>query len=379
MTRAPFAGPGLESVRVAFDAVLRDSPETGAAFAAVRDGDVVVDVWGGIADPASGRGWAADTIVPILSCTKALTASCLLLLEDRGAVDLDAPIGGYWPEFAAQAKDDVRVVDVLTHRAGVPGITPTTTWADVLDSRVMADRTAAQSPLVPSGEMTYHLATFGWICGELVRRVDGRSIGRFFADEIAGPLGLDAWIGLPAASERMPGTIRLGSGWGDANPFLVGSTDDPRIRAIWANPPMFARSPVMWNERHVLAAEIPALGGVASALSMAALFDAILAGRPPFRRGLASRILGARVASRDVLLGGDRAYGLGFELQTSARHLGPDVDAFGHTGAGGAILGAWPSTGVAFAFVPNELRDVDRDDRRDSLLHALADVLLLPE
>ena len=377
--RGSFVRQGFESVQVAFERILIDSPDSGAAFAAIRDGEFVVDLWGGFADAVTRRPWAGDTVAPILSCTKALSASCLLLLENRGPIDLDAPVRRYWPEFGAGGKDDVRVIDVLTHRSGVPGIATPTTWEELTDFGAMAQRTAGQTPIVPIGAMTYHLATFGWIFGELVRRVDGRSIGRFFADEIAGPLRLDAWIGLPEAYEPRLATMRLAPGWGENNTLLVGAADDPRIQAIWANPPMFPRAPMMWNRPEVLAAEIPALGGVASALSMAEIFDAILAGRAPFPAGLASRIRNATVADRDVLLGGDRAYGLGFELQTSARLLGFDADAFGQTGAGGAIVGAWPSRGVTFAFVPNVMRDMDRDDRRDSLLAALADVGGRPE
>ena len=371
MTSEGFVRTGFEPVKIAFDTVLADSPHAGAAFAAMRDGDMVVDVWGGFADASTGRRWARDTVAPVLSCTKALSTTCLLLLEDQGLIDLDAPISRYWPAFEASGKAAVRIIDALTHRSGVPGLTAPTDWAEVMDGRTMADRTAAQAPTVPIGAITYHPATVGWICGELVLRSHGRSIGRFFAEQIARPLALDAWIGLPGFV--VPRTARLGTaaGWGDVSPFLIGRTDDARIRMIWANPPLFASEPFEWNRPDVLATEIPALNGVASARSLAALFDALLRGRSPMPRGLGSRITASRVAGQDLLLGGDRAYGLGFELQTDQLTLGPDKHAFGQTGAGGAIVGAWPSTRVAFAFVPASLRDVPRDDRRDRLLDAL--------
>src|SRR3954447_8168956 len=189
-----FVAPGFEPVREAFERNFSERGELGAAFAAVRDGEPVVDLWGGVADRASGRPWREDTIVTIFSGTKGFVAACMLLLIQRGQLELDAPVARYWPEFAQAGKAHVRVRDVVAHTVRLPYVATPVTWQEATDDVRMAELLAAQPQNTdPRAAYSYHALTFGWLCGELLRRVDGRSIGRFLADEVTGPLGLDVW------------------------------------------------------------------------------------------------------------------------------------------------------------------------------------------
>ena len=372
MTVQGFTAPGFEGVRHAFEATIGSATGPGASFSAVLDGRQVVDIWAGMADVDARRLWAKDTVVLTFSVTKAIVATCLAVLADRGELDVDMPVAHHWPEFAREGKAEVRVAGALTHQAGVPGLSSAVSIDDALDPQDMAGRVAAQVPIVPAGSIAYHVLTFGWIGAELVRRIDGRSIGRFLADEIAGPRGLDVWIGLPAAVEWRVATVVPASTWGQATPFLIPTPEiDPVIRSVWANPPLLAGDANVWNSPAFRASELPGLNAIASARSLARLFGELSSAQA----GLPARIADRSVRGVDALVGGERAYALGFELQTAARILGPVDDAFGHTGAGGSIAGAWPSRQVGFAYVTADLQDRPRDERRDLLLNALASAL----
>ena len=207
-----FVAPGFEPVREQFERNFAERGELGAAIAAIREGETVVDLWGGLADRASGRPWTADTMQIIFSGSKGLVSICMLMLMERGLIALDAPVARYWPEFAQAGKEHVLVRDVVAHTARLPGLETPVTWQEATDARRMAALLAAQPQSAdPRAATCYHALTFGWLCGELVLRTDGRSIGRFFAEEVAGPLELDLWIGLPEEQEPRVATIELGS------------------------------------------------------------------------------------------------------------------------------------------------------------------------
>jgi len=199
---------GFEPVRDAFAANFVDPGEIGAAVCVVVDGRPVVDLWGGLADPHTGRAWEESTPVLVYSTTKGLTAVCALLLWQRGALDIDAPVADIWPAFAAGGKAGVTTRHLLSHQAGLPVFDEPITFQECHDPDLVAGRLAAQVPhWAPGDAHGYHPLTFGWLVGEVVRRVAGRSVGRVLADEVAGPLGLDTWIGLPA--DREPSVARL--------------------------------------------------------------------------------------------------------------------------------------------------------------------------
>ena len=224
-----FVADGFAPVAEQFARNFTELGDVGAAFSVVRHGETVVDLWAGTAAP--GRAWAEDTLQVIFSGTKGLTATCMLMLVDRGQLDLEKPVAHYWPEFAANGKERLLVRDIVSHHSGLPGITEGALAIDDLaDDQAMEARLAAQ-PLSPdpNAYRCYHALTIGWLCGGVLRRIDGRSLGRFFADEVAGPLGLDIWIGLPEAQEPRVGTLQLASDWGpwdaDLTPGAKGRSD----------------------------------------------------------------------------------------------------------------------------------------------------------
>jgi CubicO group peptidase (beta-lactamase class C family) len=369
--------PGFEAVREAFADNLRARGELGAAFAVTLDGQPVVDLWGGLADGERGRPWQADTLQVIFSGTKGLIALCLLMLADREALDLDAPVARYWPQFAANGKGAIRVSEVASHQAGLPALREPVTTDEILDGGRMAELLAAQ-PVEPDRRAVYayHPLTFGWLCGELIRRVDGRAAGRFFAEEVAAPLGLEIWIGLPPRLEGRVSRLAQSPDWGSRVDEAAVARDDLLDR-IRNNPPLFAAGAIPWNAPAWHAAEIPGAGGIATARSLARLYGCLarggeLDGVRLLRRQTLER--GRELLSRrwDPLGDAEQAYGLGFELQTAARPLGPAPDAFGHRGAGGSVHCAWPSLRLGASYAMNLMRDDHVvDPRAAALLEAV--------
>jgi CubicO group peptidase (beta-lactamase class C family) len=365
--------PGYEAVEEEFNRNFVERGEIGAAFAAVRDGEPVVDLWGGTADLASGRRCERDTLHVIFSGTKALVGVCMLLLLERGAIELEAPVAQYWPEFAAAGKQDIRVSALVSHRAGLPGVRQAIGTDDFANPVRLAALLAAQEPLVEPGTLCYHPITFGWLCGELVRRVDGRSIGRFFAEEVAAPLGLDLWIGLPAEHEHRVARLELAHDWGnDEIPTPPGSVAE----LVVLNPPVWTREHFPWNRPELHAAEIAGAGGIGSSRALARLYACLARGGSLDEVRLldeATVLRGrAELARGPELLGGDEiAFGIGFRLQDPARPFGPPEDAFGHSGAGGSMHGAWLAERVGFSYAMNLMRMDRGDDRARALIHAL--------
>jgi CubicO group peptidase (beta-lactamase class C family) len=367
--------PGFERVAEAFEGNFADRQDKGAAFAATVDGRLVVDIWGGLADRATGRLWEEETLQLLFSGTKAFVALCLLMLVDRGRLELDRPVADYWPEFAAEGKGSILVQEALSHRARLPGIRDALSEAELLDPVAMASRIAAERAWTdPRAAFVYHALTFGWICAELLRRIDGRSVGRFFAEEVADPLELELWIGLPPELEGRTSTLTLADNWGNSpttDPRLV-TEEDPLFRSIWANPPLFS-TPLAWNKPAWHQAEIPAGGGIGSARSIAKLYGCLArGGELDGVRLLSERTLG--LGRRELARGQEpftdkvMVFGAGFQLQTPQHHLGPPRLAFGHDGAGGSMHGAWPRERASFSYVMNELRDTDEPDPRNAVL-----------
>ena len=365
-----FTAPGYDDVATAFHRTFTEHGEVGAAFAAYRDGQLVVDLWGGTADPATGRPWTADTLALIFSGTKGLAAACVLLLAERGRLDLDTPVARYWPAFAAAGKASVTVADVLSHQARLPYVRAAVTVDDLLDQPTMAGLLAAQAPETdPRAGFMYHALTFGWLVAEVVQRVDGRPIGALFADEFARPLGLDAWIGLPDELHHRTATMLA------TDEFLRSAADaDP----LWApNPIVNPEAPGIWNSAAFRRAGLAAVGGHVTARAMARFYACLAAG---------GELDGVRVVAPSTVARGRRelrrgiappwgspmAYGAGFELNTEPANLGPAPDAYGHCGAGGSRHGAWPKHGIAFSYTMNQARAGFPDPRPRALLTALA-------
>jgi CubicO group peptidase (beta-lactamase class C family) len=234
-------------------------------------------LWGGVADEQSGRPWAEDSLVLVASSTKGATAICANLLVQRGELDLDAPVARYWPEFAAAGKQDIPVRWLLSHRVGLPVLDTPLTIEEYLAWAPPVNALAAQAPKwEPGTAHGYHAMTYGWLVGEVVRRVSGKSLGTFFADEVAGPLGLDFWIGLPASEDSR------------VSPMINLDLEDPDIEvkgeraremlAAATNPKSYltqeqTTTPLDMNTREACAAELPAGNGSTDARSHVRLSD----------------------------------------------------------------------------------------------------------
>ena len=358
--------PGFGQVADEFGRNFTVRGDLGASFAVIRDDEVLVDLWGGIADRATARPWTADTLQILFSGTKGLVAACLLLLMERGQLTLEAPVARYWPEFAAAGKADVAVRDLVTHAVGLPGLEVPVTWQEATDARRMAVLLAAQPrSRDPRATRTYHAVTFGWLCGELVRRVDGRRIGQFFAEEIALPLDLELWIGLPADLEARVSTVELAPTWTSVADERLAL--DPLRRTI-ENPPRYQPGSFPWNEPDWHAAEVPSSNGIGTARSVARFYDRLDQLLSPATMRLGSTVLSSR---HDPLMERTTSFGVGFQLQTDALTLGPEPGAFGHGGAGGSVHGRWPRQRLGFSYAMNQLRDDPGDMRAAALLSAL--------
>ena len=275
-----YVAPGFEGVATEFERNFSERGEVGAAFAACLDGKMVVDLWGGLADPGPPpRPWREDTLQLIFSGTKGLVAACGLMLIDRGLLALEDPVCKHWPEFAANGKQAVTVAELFSHRARLPGVRAPLQESDLTDDVRLAQLLATQAQESdPRAAASYHGLTYGWLCGELIRRVDGRSVGRFFAEEIARPLDLELWIGLPEAYEPRVSTLLYGADWSDPDHTAQDYAADPFLACAEVNPPVLMEGRMPWNTRPFHAAEIPAVNGIGSARSIARLYCCLARG-----------------------------------------------------------------------------------------------------
>jgi CubicO group peptidase (beta-lactamase class C family) len=375
--------PGYEPVRAAFAANFARRGDRGAAVSVHRGGRAVVDLWAGTAAPDGGGPWREDTAQTVRSATKGVAAACLLLLHQRGRLDLDAPVGTYWPEFKAQGKESVTVRDVLAHRAGVPALDVPLTPRQALDGTSGPRAVAAQRPLFPPGQAHgYHAQTFSWLTAELVLRASGRTIGRFLAEEIAGPLGLDLWIGLP--EDRAGSVGRIGATEAPA-PAVSGGLRTRAKQSVhdaYADPDSLTRRAFAAitpapdeNDPAYRAGELPASGGIATARALARFYAAMVgevAGGPRlFTPATLTAATTTQSQGPDRVLVVNTLFGPGFMLHgPAAPMLG--AGSFGHPGRGGSLAFADPATGTGFGYVTNGMqRNVTADPRAQALVRAL--------
>jgi CubicO group peptidase (beta-lactamase class C family) len=349
-------------VREAFAANF-ERGEVGAALAVYVDGRTVVDLWGGFADAARTRPWSRDTIANVYSTTKGMTAICAHRLVEQGKLDLDAPVARYWPEFAQAGKQDLPVRYLLTHQAGLAAISKPVDPAKRYDWSYLVRALAEQKPWwEPGSAHGYHALTFGYLVGEVVRRVSGRSLGTFFRDEVAGPLGLDFAIGTPASedariAEMLPAPPPPP---GAPNPFAAAAANpESLVGRAFANPPAQAGAV---NTRAWRGAEIPAANGHGTARALARVYGALAQGgaldgvrvlaRESIERASAEQVFGTDL----VLSPLPTRFGLGFMLTQPMIPFGPNPRTFGHPGAGGSIAFADPDARAGFAYVMNQMQ-----------------------
>ncbi|MGH6970664.1 MAG: serine hydrolase domain-containing protein, partial [Caulobacteraceae bacterium] len=265
-----FVGDRFAATRAAFEANFASGADLGASFCATKDGEVVVDLWGGWADEAKTRPWTRDTIVNVYSTTKTMTFLCALMLADRGELDFDAPVARYWPQFAANGKGEIKVSHLMAHSAGLSGWKEPMKKDDLYDWEKCVSLLAAQAPLWPPGTQSgYHAITQGYLIGEVVRRITGQSIGAFFRKEIAEPLGADFWIGLPASEDGRVADLVPPPPAGDIG--VLAQSEVQKITLTNPSIDVLATRTRAWR-----GAEIPAAGGTGNARSIAEI-HAILA------------------------------------------------------------------------------------------------------
>jgi CubicO group peptidase (beta-lactamase class C family) len=366
---------GFEAVREAFAAnfaLIGAYQEVGAAIAVYRHGRQVVDLWGGFADPARTRPWRRDTLVNVWSATKGLTATAVARLVDQGRLAYETRVAEVWPEFAAGGKAEVTMAQLMSHQAGLPGFAEATTIDDQLDWTSCVGKLARQSPAWAPGEATsYHAMTFGWLAGEIVRRVDGRTIGRFVSEEICGPLGADIFICLPEALEGR--VAHIFGPKAQPDPTALASLPPAALMAL-VNP---AQDPEAPNRRAWRAAEIPAANGQASAQGLARLYAALGGGGGVDGVRILSAETVAAMTTRaapdgrtDMFLGFTDSWGMGVALNTPGIY-GPNPRAFGHSGWGGSFGCADPDAGIAIGYVCNQMGpDLVGDPRTGGLCAA---------
>jgi CubicO group peptidase (beta-lactamase class C family) len=372
--------PRFERVKVAFAENFDNRNEYGAAVAVTVDGRQIVDLWGGHADKARTRPWVRDTIVNVFSTTKGLTAICAHRLVDQGRLDLDAPVASYWPEFAQAGKDKIPVRHLLNHRAGLPALRAPLADDAFYKWEVMTSALAAEQPWWPPGTRHgYHAITYGWLVGEVIRRITGKTPGRYFRDEIATPLGIDCHIGLDARDdERCAQMIQSPPPPPDqVNLFDYASKNPESVTAkAFMNPPTAMKLGAI-NARAWRGAEIPAANGHTTARALARLYGALACGGEV--DGV--RVLGPAAIQRcyteessgqdEVLLVPTR-FSTGFMLTQPHDPIGPNAHPFGHPGAGGSLGFADPDARVGFDYTMNKMGPyILVDPRARALLEAV--------
>ncbi|MFF5366525.1 serine hydrolase domain-containing protein [Streptomyces sp. NPDC013187] len=375
---------GFEPVREAFAANFSAHGDIGAAVCVYQYGRPVVDLWGGIADSETGRPWTRDTLQLVYSATKGATATAAHMLVERGALDLDAPVAEYWPEFAANGKADIPVRWLLSHQAGLITLDQPVPLNEALAWHPMVAALAAQRPQwTPGTAHGYHGRTWGWLVGEVIRRVSGRTPGSFFADEIAAPLGLDFFIGLPADQRDRVSRMVY---WRPAVDLTTVPTESVlkelrELVAAWRDPNSFSNrafavtypSEIDFNMPEVQAAELPASNGVGTARALARMYASLIGevdGVRLLAPGTLSSATEEQVSGVDQVMITPSRFSSGYMLPTVANTMaGPH--SFGHTGRGGSLGFADSEHGVAFGYVMNHIIGGPDDVRATSLVEAL--------
>jgi len=367
ITAAPIAGSTdakFARVRKAFAANFASGLEHGGGVAVFVGGKPVVELWGGHADAAKTRAWQQDTLVNVWSCTKGVVALAIAMLVERGKLDYSAPVARWWPEFAAGGKEKITLDLVMSHQAGLNGLSVPMDEAGMLAWDPYVEALAAMKPLwEPGSRAVYHAISYGHLTGEILKRVDGRRIGRFVAEEIAAPLGADFYIGLPEREEPRVAEMIEGPKASDWVPVVMKSP----FPQSCMNPSLSALAP---NKRTWRAAEVPGGNGQATALGLAKIYSEMATHQAGLaRRETIAEAARPRVRGIDESFGGPTAFAAGFQIDSPLTGKG----AFGHSGWGGSYGFADPAVGVGFAYVTNRMLGFDDgiDLRRKALIEAV--------
>ncbi len=352
------------AVREAFAKNFDGDQEVGASFAATVDGECVVDIWAGYADEAKTRPWEKDTIVNVYSTTKVMTVISALMQVDRGLVDLDAPVADYWPEFAQAGKEQLPVRYLFSHTSGLSGFEPPVTTEMLYDWDRITGLLAAMAPWwEPGTKCGYHALTHGFLLGELVRRVTGKSLGTFFKEEVAAPLGADFHIGFDETYDS-----RVGELIPPPPPPDTGFTPEPGS-VLAKHMSSIDLSALESRTRAWRAAEIPAANGHGNARSVARIASAMACGGEVDGVRLMSpatidKAIEEQIQDTDLVMMMPVRYGLGFGLQSELMPIGPNPRAFFWGGWGGSLCVMDPDARVSYSYVMNKMADGTTGDLR---------------
>ena len=374
--------PKFQQVAAEFERNFLERGEVGASVSITIEGETVVDLWGGTANIQSQTKWEEDTVSIVWSCTKGATALCAHILSSRGELDIEAPVIKYWPEFGKAGKENITVKMLLNHQAGLAAIRkplPDGAYSDWdLMIRALEEETPFWEPGTRNG---YHALTFGWLVGEVVRRVSGKSLGQFFQDEVAGPLGIDFWIGLPEEIEPRVAKMIMAEPQMDS-PFYKAIFEPNTVQSF-----IFNTGGLMehFDSRSGHAAQIGASGGVTNARSLARMYAPLACGGVLGDIQLVNDETIHRMSSVSSATGQDAnllvptRFSLGFMKSIDNRKQPQGLqdsiilseDAFGHAGNGGSIGFASPNEKMSFAYTMNKMgQGITVNDRGQSLIDA---------
>ena len=352
----------------------------GASVCLVVDGTVVVDLFGGWQDGSRQRPWERSTLVNVFSVGKAMAALCVARLVGRGLLSFEDPVAGVWPEFGAQGKSRVTVSELLSHRAGLPAVRRPLPPRSIFDWDGMCGVLAAHAPWwEPGTAQGYHVNTFGFLVGELVRRVTGRSLGTMLRQEITGPLGADFFIGMPPGElHRVAEFLSLTAP--PEVPSAAELTDDQLMEHhAYFNPPTLSGVGVV-NTPEWRTAELPSTNGHATARGIARVYEALAAGgQCDGIEIVAPSVLAEAVSEQgygdDLILHRPSRFGMGFQLTQAERQLGPNPGSFGHFGAGGSLGFCDPESKLAFGYANNTMGPRWQNPRNQALIDACYECL----
>jgi len=363
----------FNTVKEAFRKNFEDDLEVGASFAATIDGKFVVDIWGGYSDEAKTHPWEKDTIVNVYSTTKVMTAICAHILIDRGQLDPDAPVAKYWPEFAQAGKENIPVRYIMSHQSGVAGIDEPITAEALYNWNYMVKLLEKQKPLwEPGKNCGYHALTFGYLLGEVLRRITGKTLGTFFREEVAIPLNADFNIGLPQEHDKRVGELIPPP---ELKPGDTGYVDPETMSEIAkkavGNPPLNAETALLSRERGWRGAEIPAANGHGNAHSVARVGAAMacggeldgvrLMGLPTIEKAIEEQIY-----DTDLVMNIPVRYGLGFGLISKDMPLGPNPRTFYWGGWGGSLIVVDLDARLSWSYVMNKMAGAGEVDMRSA-------------
>ncbi len=379
-----FCKPGFEEVLKEFKTNFEERGEVGASVCINVGEEIVVDLWGGLADPKENIPWKKNTVSIVFSCTKAATALCAHILADRGELNLSAPVCEYWPEFGKNGKEKTIVSMLLNHSAGLPAFRDPIKPGGYYDWDYMVKRLEEEEPFWEPGTLCgYHLMSFGWTVGEIIRRVSGKSLGAFFKDEVADPLELDFWIGLP--EEIMVRTAPI-----IPYKFSVEGPFSELAKAMMSDVNSISALAFMNSGKYnpiskeAYAAEIGSAGGVSNARSVARMFMALACGEVQGKKLLSEESIFrmsqiSMAPQKDMTLMIPTRFALGFMKSVDNLHLPAGYmeslimgeRAFGHAGAGGSLGFAEPENRMSFAYTMNKMgMGTMLNDRGQSLVDA---------